>query len=115
MKQSRFLDLAIGTNDVLLFLMCIAFAIIGMAIILLVKSKKRDVNSQGTPFQFSGWFLLLDNLKEVVLSFLLVLMALRFSVEYAGVELTVWYSFVVGLSFQKLSGWVSKLELKARE
>lgn len=115
MENSRFLMLALGTNDVLLFVMAVFFALIGMAVILLIKAGKRDKHSKNTPYKFDGWFLILDNLREVVLSFILVFLALRFSVEYAGVELTVWYALIIGLSFQKLSGWVSALEFKARE
>ncbi len=115
MDYTRLKLLLLGTDDVLLFSMAVFFACIGMAIILLIKSKKRDKHSANTPFKFNGWFLFLDNLKEVILGFLLVIMALRFSVECSGVKLTVWYAFGIGISFQKLSSWISIIESKARK
>lgn len=115
MKQLSIEELIFGTKDLTLFAVCVLFAGIGMLIMLLKKSTKRDKHSEATPFNFKMSFLLIDNLKEIILSLLLVLMALRFSIEYKGVELTVWYAFVIGLSSQQLSSWLSKIENTARE
>lgn len=113
--MNKFLNLILGTNDVPTYLAAFFFAMIGVAIILLLKSKKRDKTSVNTPFEFSLKFLILDNLKEILLGFLLIIIALRFSVEYAGVELTMWYALAVGLGLQKISGYISKLEVSARK
>lgn len=113
--MNKFLNLVLGTNDVPTYLAALFFALIGVVVILLLKSNKRDKTSIYTPVAFSFKFLILDNLKEVVLGFLLIILALRFSVEYAGVELTMWYTLGVGLSIQKSAGYISKLELSARK
>ncbi|PKB18395.1 hypothetical protein [Flavobacterium sp. 5] len=113
--MEKFLNLVLGTNDVPTYFAALFFAMIGVVIILLVKSKKRDKTSQNTPYHFSFKFLILDNLKEIILGFLLIMIALRFSIEYAGVGLTMWYALGVGLSIQKLSGYISKLESGARK
>lgn len=112
--MNKFLNLVLGTNDVPTYLAALFFAMFGVVVILLLKSKKRNKTSQNTPYHFSIKFLILDNLKEIVLGFLLILIALRFSVEYAGSNLTMWYAFGVGLSIQKLAGYFSKVEQSAR-
>jgi hypothetical protein len=113
--MNKFLNLVLGTNDIPTYMAALFFALLGVAIILLLKSNKRNKTSQNTPFLFSFKFLILDNLKEIILGFLLIIIALRFSVEYAGIELTMWYALGVGLSIQKLAGYISKLELSARK
>jgi glycerol uptake facilitator-like aquaporin len=113
--MEKFLNLVLGTNDVPTYLAALFFAMFGVLVILLLKSKKRDKTNRNTPDDFSFKFLIVDNLKEIVLGFLLILIALRFSVEYAGASLTMWYALGVGLSIQKLSGYISKLESGARK
>lgn len=113
--MNKFEKLMLGTNDVPTYLAAFLFAMFGVAIILLLKSNKRNKTSLNTPFNFSLKFLVLDNLKEIVLGFLLIIIALRFSIEYAGVELTMWYALGVGLGIQKLSGFISKIEVSARK
>ena len=113
--MNKFLNLVLGTNDVPTYFAALFFAIMGVTVILLLKSNKRDKTSLNTPYNFSIKFLILDNLKEIILGFLFIIIALRFSVEYAGVELTMWYALGVGLSIQKLAEFISKLELSARK
>lgn len=113
--MNKFEKLILGTNDLPTYLAAFFFAMIGVAIILLLKSKKRDKLSKNTPYEFNLKFLIIDNLKEILLGFLLIIIALRFSVEYAGVELTMYYAFAVGLGIQKLSGIISKIEVSARK
>ena len=113
--MTKFLNLILGTSDVPTYMAALLFSLIGVAIILLLKSKKRNKTSTLTPYRFSGRFLLQDNLKEIILGFFMILMALRFSIEYAGESLTMYYALGVGLSLQKVSGWISNVELKARK
>lgn len=113
--MNKFEKLMLGTNDVPTYLAAFLFAMIGVLIILLLKSKKRNKTSLNTPFDFSIKFLIMDNLREILLGFLLIIIALRFSVEYAGVELTMWYALAVGTSLQKFAGYISQLEVSARK
>lgn len=112
--MDKFLNLLLGTSDVPTYLAALFFALIGVAIILIFKTNKRDKTSDNTPFHFSIKFLLQDNLKEITLGLLMILMALRFSIEYAGENLTMYYALGVGLSLQKISAIISNIELKAR-
>lgn len=113
--MNKFEKLMLGTNDLPTYLAAFIFAMIGVVIILLLKSNKRDRLSKSTPYKFSIKFLIIDNLKEILLGLLLIIIALRFSVEYAGAELTMYYALGVGLGIQKLSGIISKIEVSARK
>ncbi len=113
--METFLLQLLGTNDVATYLAALFFALIGVAIVLLSKANKRNKHSENTPVTFSVKFLLLDNLREIILGFLLICLALRFSNEYAGTELTMWYALGVGLSLQKVAQWISKVEISARK
>ncbi|MEN2415545.1 hypothetical protein [Flavobacterium mesophilum] len=113
--MQKFIRLLLGTYDIPTYSAAFLFSMIGVLIILLLKSRKRNKTSLATPFRFSLRFLFLDNLREIMLGFLLIVIALRFSVEYAGVELTMWYALGVGLALQKIAGSISKLEESARK
>jgi low temperature requirement protein LtrA len=97
----NFLNLILGTNDIPTYCASLVFALLGVVVVLLLKAQKRDKTSRSTPYQFNFWFLILDNLREVVLGFLLLLLALRFSVEYAGTEITMYYALGLGFGIQK--------------
>jgi hypothetical protein len=62
-----------------MFMAMIFFATIGVIVALLVDSQKRDQCSTNTPVKFSFLFLLKDNWKTIVLTFLAVLITLRFA------------------------------------
>lgn len=62
-----------------MFLAMVAFAAIGVTMALLGDATTRDQNSASTPVKFSFLFLLKDNWKTIVLSFLAVLLTLRFA------------------------------------
>lgn len=113
--MKKFLDLLLGTNDVPTYLAALVFAIAGVVIVMIIKSKGRDVNSENTPEKFKWRFLIQDNLREIVLGFLLIILALRFSIEYAGEKLTMYYAFGVGAGLQKVASWISNIEKQARK
>jgi hypothetical protein len=62
-----------------MFLAMVFFAALGVIMALLLDSQKRDQNSTSTPVKFSFKFLLKDNWKTIVLTFLAVLLTLRFA------------------------------------
>lgn len=112
--MQKFLELILGTADVPTYLAAFVFAIIGMLFVYRSKIQKRDKNSPNTPRTFSLKFFLHDNLVDIVFSLLAVFLALRFSVEYAGVELTMWYALAVGLGITKFVDYLFVLQGKAR-
>ena len=62
-----------------MFIAMVIFAAIGVTMALLGDAQTRDQNSTNTPQKFSFWFLLKDNWKTILLSFLAVLLTLRFA------------------------------------
>ena len=69
----------LGFIPLSMFLAMIGFATIGVIARLLVDAQSRDQNSVKTPVKFSFWFLLKDNWKTIILTFLAVLITLRFA------------------------------------
>ena len=61
------------------FAAMIFFASVGVGIALLIDATKRDQTSKSTPVKFNAWFLLKDNWKTILLTFLLILVSLRFA------------------------------------
>ncbi|MFV8347255.1 hypothetical protein [Flavobacterium sp. ZB4P13] len=113
MKQ--FLNLFFGTKDVPTYMAGLLFALIGLAFYYKGKISKRRKTSTSTPYRFSLWFFTQDNLVELVFSILAIFLALRFSVEYAGVEITMFYALGIGFGLPKFIGWLYKVQGKARQ
>ena len=98
-----------------MFIAMIIFAAIGVTMALLGDAQTRDQNSANTPQKFSFWFLLKDNWKTILLSFLAVLLTLRFAPllfpdqfttnvldNPMGKEKWLFGSFMIGLVFNSL-------------
>ena len=68
----------LGFLPVGMFFSMLLFATIGIAIRLLFDAQKRDQSSVNTPRKFSIMFLLRDNWKTILATFLTVLVTLRF-------------------------------------
>ena len=69
--------LLLGFIPGMFFLAMLFFSSIGVAIALLIDATKRDQNSKDTPVKFNGWFLIKDNWKPIVQTFLAILVSLR--------------------------------------
>ena len=100
---SKFIQIISGSETPGTFSGLVFFAIIGIFLSLLMQTTKRDVSSPATPFCFSFKFLFSDNNKRIVASIILVYIALRFTPDLIGVEITQFYAFVIGYSSDKLS------------
>jgi hypothetical protein len=101
--MKTFLDNVLGTQDAGHFAAAFFFAIIGVAISLLIHSTNRDKDSQRTPIKFNVWFLIRDNSTRIILNILLILATLRFYVEIKGEDLSMLGALTVGLGWDKLS------------
>lgn len=102
MKQS-FLENLLGPGDPGMFLAAVVYAVVGIIISLLHDSAKRDQTKYNTPDNFSWGYLLLDNVKRITLSVLLVLVTLRFSREILGADMTMYLALLIGIGFDKLA------------
>lgn len=101
MKQS-FLENLLGPGDPGMFLAAMVYALVGVIISLLYDSAKRDQNKLSTPNDFSWGYMLIDNLKRIALSVLLVVVSLRFSREILGADLTMYLALLIGIGFDRL-------------
>jgi hypothetical protein len=101
--MKEFLKLVIGTDDVPLYAAMWFFSLAGIAISLLIDAKGRDKESERTPPAWSWNFFWSDNFRRLITTVLLVFIALRFSNELLGVDISLWASFLIGLGFDKLA------------
>lgn len=108
MKQT-FIEQILGPGDIGTFLAAIFYAMVGVVILLLLSSAKRDQTKVSTPDNFSWGYLIIDNLKRLLLGFLLILVSLRFSREIFGAELTMYFAFGIGLISDMLGKWILKI------
>jgi len=90
------------------------FALVGVAINLLMHANKRDQNSPNTPVKFSYKFLLWDNWKRIFLSILLIYVSIRFistlfSISVEGNnELYLFSAVVIGFVYDKLAEFLKE-------
>lgn len=113
--MNKFLNLILGTTDVPTYMAGLVFALIGLAFYYKGKVSKRNEFSKNTPYDFSWRFFTQDNLVEIVFSLLAIFLALRFSVEYAGVQITMFYSLGIGWGLPKFIAYMYKVQATARE
>lgn len=85
------------------FFASLLFAIIGLVISLLLQANSRDIRSENTPVHFSYTFLIRDNFRRILLSFLLIIVTIRFFQELTGKELTMFWALGIGLGLDKIS------------
>lgn len=72
------------------------FALIGLALNYLIKVKKGIKQSQNSPNKFSLKYFVENNYQDILLTSLLIFVALRFTQELLGVELTMWVAVLIG-------------------
>jgi hypothetical protein len=112
--MQKFIILITGTTDTPTYLAGLFFALIGLAFHFKSKVAKRNAHSKNTPYVFSWRFFTQDNLVELVFSIIAILLALRFSVEYAGTQITMFYALGIGLALPKFIAFMSTIQGKAR-
>ena len=113
--MNKFLNLILGTTDVPTYMAGLLFALIGLAFYYRSKIKKRDKGSPETPYQFSLKFFLRDNLSELIFSILGIILLMRFSVEYAGAEVTMFYSLGIGWTLPTVIAKMQEFQSGARK
>jgi hypothetical protein len=85
------------------FIAMLFFALIGVAISILVHSTNRDPGSKRSPYRFTLSFILRDNGQRILLNALLIVVVIRFSKEILGFEIKPFIALLIGISFDKLS------------
>jgi hypothetical protein len=95
-----------GDLDLPDFLACLFFSAIGVLISLLFHANTRDPNASNSPIKFNWLYLLRDNWKRILLSFLLIVVTLKFLPELTGLHLNMFYALCIGLAWDKLAEFV---------
>lgn len=92
-----------GTLTTDQFFAAFIFATLGALISLMLQANARDIKSESTPVHFSYTFLIRDNFRRILLSFLLIVVTIRFYTELTGNELSMFSSLLIGLGLDKIS------------
>lgn len=82
MKNMTLLERLLGTTDITYLLAIFLFAMIGVAISLLIHATNRKEGKK-----FNLFILLSDNWKRILLNFLLIVVTIRFCNEIIGLQL----------------------------
>lgn len=109
--MNEFAESLFGVQGMGYFLTLFFWALIGATINLTMGVNKRDALSESTPVAFSIKFLLLDNWKRMLNSFLVIWVMLRFYPEILPKEVydaipetaELLFAVLIGFSFDKLS------------
>lgn len=99
----EFFFILIGTDSVVKFFSLVFFALLGVALSLLLQTTKRDPQSVHTPFEFSWKFLWNDNVKRVLAGIVLIFVFLRFAPQLMGVEINEFWALAIGFCSDKLA------------
>lgn len=112
--MQTFINYITGTTDYPFYIAQWFFAIVGLAISILLHARTRDKQSDNTPDQFSFRFLILDNYKRIILSVLLIFIFIRFpdmlltnfpALETLS-EIRLGSALLIGLMLDKLAEWL---------
>lgn len=96
MKQDIIIGL-LGGQQPSQFLVNILFALIGVVLTMLLSTTFRDIDSKRTPVEFSWSFFLQDNIKRLIAGIIMIFLALRFTPDIFGVQLSNWLAVIIGL------------------
>jgi ABC-type Fe3+ transport system permease subunit len=102
MKQEIFKAL-LGSQELSQFFASFIFALIGIALMLLLHSTSRSLHSKRSPVNFKWSFFLLDNWKRIAAGVIMIFIALRFTPELFGVQLTSFWAFAIGCINDKIA------------
>lgn len=106
--MKNFLFGLLGASGPIDFTHAFVWALVGIAISLLLGVAKRDPTSTTSPVSFSWKHMLLDNARRIVLTLLLVIACVRFTPELFGKPLSAFAGFCIGLGFDQLAALLKK-------
>lgn len=104
----EFLQYIFGSGNVAEIAATLFYAYVGAFTSLLYQSVKRDPFSPRTPYHFSFSYLWNDNTKRCLRSIILIFIFVRFTKEIFGVNITLYFSFMIGFSIDKLSEYLKQ-------
>lgn len=110
--MQEFLSALLGGQTAPQFFGNVFFSLLGVALLFLVSTTFRDIDSKRTPTQFSWRFFLKDNLRRFLSGLIILYLALRFTPELFSVEISNWFAVIIGLSSDSIA-YVIKEKVKA--
>jgi hypothetical protein len=106
------IDSLLGGQEPHVFIANFIFAMLGVLLTLLASSTFRNVESERTPKQFSWKFFLSDNVKRILAGIILIYLALRFTQDIFGIQVSNWFAVVIGILHDSLA-WIVKEKIKS--
>ena len=92
------------------------FIAIGILISWYIKSKKAQKTNPNTPYTFSWKLFLFSKLprkiSSIIVSIIIGFLCMRFITELFGIAFTMFSCFLIGVTFDNVIIYVSKLKLK---
>jgi len=117
--MKTFIDSLLGGQEAPIFLTNAFFALLGVVLTLLLSTTFRDVESKRTPVAFSWRFFWIDNRKRIAAGIILIYLALRFTEELFGVEVSNFFSVLIGCINDQIAfivkDKISALRLKLKQ
>jgi len=111
-----FSEQILGTVPISTYLAGGVFIAIGILISWYFKSKKAQKTNPNTPYTFSWKLFLFSKLPRKIMSILvnslIGFLAMRFTNELFGMVLTMFLCLIIGITFDRIVIFVSKLKLK---
>lgn len=80
------------------------FSLLAILLSLYMQSRSRDKLSPNTPYRFSFWFLVWDNLKRILAGMICMFLFFRFF--NLSIELQVGFGFAIAFGLDKLLQWL---------
>jgi hypothetical protein len=98
-----------GTNDVTYVVSGLIFSIIGILLSRYFHFRLKGKRNPATPDKFDWGFMIKDNLVQLIVSQVVVSLCMRFSEEFFGESVTMWWALIYGLVSDKLVEVLSKI------
>jgi hypothetical protein len=114
-QMEKFLNEVLGTADLPTYLAAFLFAFLGALFATLYDLSRRNINNPAKPKALSFSFFLADNWARFAVGFLATFIALRFSSELFGLEITMKWSFLLGLSINEVAKQIVKSKINLRK
>lgn len=105
----------LGTKSVALYIAILFFSGLGSFVRLYSKSLERDPESVNTPKEFSGKFMILDNLRSFLAGIIVPFLIFRLTNISADIEITLLAAAVMGAAGTQLDIWAGIVEGFARK
>lgn len=113
---NEFLELFFGNNNsVAWWAAAMVWALIGTAISMWVKVSKRKRTDPETPYKFSIWFFIQDNLMRIFMNLLIIFTLLRFGQTLIGEDATLEAAVILGLLSDQLVKLITNIQRRARD